>query len=169
MLIDPFERFLPDEAPRVIPEMAEIATMLNPKLLRKLILRDRQDDRAARKALGRPRASSVFPAPARAVLDLDARTFQEANEFSKETVGKGITQQTFSILPKIKEFDALLRSSANARDLIREVHPELCCWALNCEKSMRFNKSNPAGFRERLDVVKGLKPSAATEVRPMRR
>ena len=156
MLIDPFERFLPDEAPRVIPEMAEIATKLNPKLLRKLILRDRQDDRAARKALGRPRASSVFPAPARAVLDLDARSFQEANEFSKETVGKGITQQTFAILPTIKEVDALLRSSANARDLIREVHPGLCFWALNCEERIWLNKSNPASLRERLDVVKSL-------------
>ena len=128
---------------------------------------DRSCDRAARKALGRPRASSVFPAPARAVLDLDARTYQEANKFSKETVGKGITQQTFAILPKIREVDTLLRSSAKARNLIREVHPELCFWALNCEEPMRFNKSKPEGFRERLDVVKGLMPSAAAEVRRM--
>ena len=128
---------------------------------------DRTCDRAARKALGRPRASSVFPAPARAVLDLDARTYQESNEFSRKTVGKGITRQTYAILPKIREVDTFLRSSAKARSLIREVHPELCFWALNGENPMRFNKSKPEGFWERLDVVKGQMSTAAAEVRQM--
>jgi predicted RNase H-like nuclease len=48
--------------------------------------------------------------------------------------GKGISRQTFNILPKIREVNDLLRERPELRDLIREIHPELfdaaaACWS----------------------------------------
>ena len=63
-------------------------------------------DRAARKVLGK-RRGSVFPAPARAVLD--ASDYEDAKRRSWEaTGGKAVSVQTFAIVPKIREVDALL-------------------------------------------------------------
>ena len=135
--------------------------------------KDRACDRAARNALGKPRASSVFPAPARALLDIDLapytyrEAYQRANSISKERIGKGISRQTFAILPKVKEVDALLRRSAKAKGIIHEVHPELCLWALNSKTAMRFRKKVKEGFRERLDVLERHRPSAPAEVQEM--
>ena len=77
-------------------------------------------DKEARRRLGR-RASTVFPPPVRAALA--AATYEDANRISREESGKGMTKQTFAILPKIREVDCLLRKSEKARHIIREVPP----------------------------------------------
>ena len=85
-------------------------------------------DREARGRLGAYFAGSVFPAPVRAALA--AVTYEHANRISRNESGKGMTQQTFAILPKIREVDSLLQNSERARRIVREVHLEICFWAL---------------------------------------
>lgn len=119
-------------------------------------------DRAARKVLGWPRMNSVFPAPARAVLD--ASDFEDAKRRSREaTGGKAVSVQTFAIVPKIREVDSLLRCD-KARRLICEIHPEVCFWALNGCKPMKHSKKKKAGFCERLDVLERIRPDARREI-----
>jgi predicted RNase H-like nuclease len=83
-------------------------------------------DRAARQFLGRRRASSVFPAPVRSVLT--ANSWEEACSLSRASApqGKAISKQAFCILSKIREVDDLLRERFDLRDIVREVHPEVC-------------------------------------------
>ena len=126
----------------------------------------RRCDRKARKRLGRPRASSVFPAPVRAALA--AATYEDANRISRQTSGKGLTQQTFAILPKIREVDSLLRKSEKARHIVREVHPEICFWALAGGRPMRDKKKRRAGIDERLAVLERVCPSVAEVFRQIR-
>ena len=118
---------------------------------------ERECDQEARKVLGRPRASSVFRAPVRAALA--ARDYANACDISRtataigNTKGKGITKQTYAIIPKLQEVDTLLRDSAKARRLVREVHPEVCFWAL-AGMPMKHGKKRSAGFDERLKALR---------------
>jgi predicted RNase H-like nuclease len=83
----------------------------------------RECDLIARKLLS-PRGSCVFPAPIRAVLNCE--TYEEANLTSIAIQGKGISKQTFAILPRIKEVDDLLAKRPDLHRKVFEVHPELC-------------------------------------------
>ena len=64
-------------------------------------------DVAARRMLG-PRRSTIFPAPARAVLE--AEGYEQACALSRAASGKAISKQTFNILPKIREVDRSART-----------------------------------------------------------
>ena len=107
-------------------------------------------DQAARRLLGKPRASSVFPAPARAVLS--ARTYSEACRLSLQANGKKITKQTWNILKKVREVDSVITSEH--QDRIFEVHPEISFWALNRQQPMNHKKSSSAGRAERLHLLR---------------
>ena len=116
---------------------------------------ERQCDKKAREMLGVPRASSVFRAPVRAVMG--ATNYARACEISRATTqgnarGKGISKQTFAIVPKIREVDSLLRDSPKARRLVREVHPEVCFRAL-AGRPMKYSKKKKAGLNERREVL----------------
>ena len=101
-------------------------------------------EREARRLLGRPRASSVFATPARPVLA--AKTYEEACRLSRASApgAKAISRQTYGILPKIREIDDLLRSRAELRAIVREVHPEVC-FAELAGAPMRHAKKTSAG------------------------
>ena len=114
-------------------------------------------DMEARGRLRAPRASSVFPAPVRAALA--AATYEDARRISREASEKGLTQQTFAILPKIREADSLLRGNEKARRIVREIHPEICFWALAEGSPMRQYKKTGGSFPERLALLKGRHPS----------
>ena len=122
---------------------------------------ERLCDREARRRLGSSRGSSVFPAPVRAALD--ARDYEEAKTISLAERKKSLSIQSWSILPKIREADELLRSSAKAKAMMREVHPEICFWALAGENSMRYRKKDRQGIDERIRVLQGVWPSAGRE------
>lgn len=115
-------------------------------------------DVSARRLLGRERARSVFPAPARGVLD--AKEYSDAVTISKRLTGKGISRQAFAIVPKIREVDELLAINNRARERVRDVHPELCFWALNGARPMRHRKKSAAGFAERMTVLRNVLPEA---------
>jgi predicted RNase H-like nuclease len=85
-------------------------------------------DEQARKRLG-PRASSVFPAPIRALLD--ARDYADASETSRRLQNKGISKQMWMIVPKIGEIDHLLQTRPVLRHRVFEVHPEVSFGAWN--------------------------------------
>ena len=63
---------------------------------------ERVCDTAARQVLG-PRKSSVFPAPRRRLLGSEYQSYREANAIHRQIAGgKGISQQSYALLPKIQ-------------------------------------------------------------------
>jgi predicted RNase H-like nuclease len=104
-------------------------------------------DEAARDRLG-SRASTVFFAPCRAVLD--APDHETASAVNREHTGYGLSIQAWHLVPRIREVDALLRSSTQARERVIEAHPELCFAALG-EGPIEASKSTAAGQEARLD------------------
>ena len=129
-------------------------------LLDAYVIGGRDCDRKARKVLG-PRASSVFPAPVRAVLE--ANSWEEGCRISRDSspCGKAITRQTFAIVPKIKEVDQLLQERPELRGVIREVHPEVSFCEL-VGRPMSYSKTKSAGREERLAALSRAFPGLAT-------
>lgn len=93
---------------------------------------ERQCDREARRVL-KGRGSSVFLAPVRAALY--ARDYASASSVNREKTGRrGLSRQSWAIAPKIREVNECLAERAGPLPRVREMHPELCFWALNgCE------------------------------------
>ncbi len=112
----------------------------------------RQCDILARKMLGQPRGSSVFPAPIRPALAASDR--KEADSISRTVDGKGVGAQAFGIYSRIHEFDEVMRSDEQARGYIYEVHPELCFMAWNDGEPITDSKKSHQGKSIRLDLVK---------------
>ncbi len=122
-------------------------------------------DRAARRLLGRGRASSVFPAPLRGMLA--AATYTEACAVGLRQAGKKLSRQTWAILPKIRQVDAALRQEPTLPARVYEVHPELSFQAL-AGQPLRHSKHHPAGRAERqrlLEPVFGPAVAAILAVR----
>ena len=100
-------------------------------------------DRAARQLLGK-RSSSVFPVPPR--LALATLTYEEINLASKAQCGKGVSKQAFYLLPKIREAEALLRSSDSDNFDWLETHPELCFSSFNGAVPMKIIRRPTPAF-----------------------
>jgi predicted RNase H-like nuclease len=98
------------------------------------------------------RASSVFPAPVRPVLA--ASSWEDACARSRASApkGKAISKQTFHILQKIKEVDDLLQAHPKLRDVVREVHPEVCFCEL-VGHPMGYPKKKQEGRHERRQAL----------------
>jgi predicted RNase H-like nuclease len=106
-------------------------------------------DIQARRLLGKPRASSIFPAPIRSILG--ATTYKEACQKSLMAGGKRISRQTFNILHKVQEVDEVL--SPGLQSWVYEIHPEICFWRLNGGQALKFQKRSEGGRRERLRLL----------------
>jgi predicted RNase H-like nuclease len=126
----------------------------------------RRCDVDARRLLGRPRSSSVFPAPCREAIY--APDFAKAQALDRVVTGRSLSAQTWNIVRYIREADALLRSSESARRLIRETHPEVCFWALNRGDPLKHSKATAEGVRERLAVLGACGIDAAAVLRDVR-
>jgi predicted RNase H-like nuclease len=111
-------------------------------------------DLAARKLLKRPRGSSVFPAPCRAALH--AATYEEASAINRQRTGRGLSQQAWGIAPKIRQVDDAI--TPERQQWAFEVHPEVCFWALNRQRSMAHNKKTEEGAAERIAVLRAVFP-----------
>lgn len=111
----------------------------------------RSCDVQARKLLGRPRASSVFPAPLRACLI--AGDHSSLSSLHRAIDGRGLTKQAFFLLPKIRQVDEFLRSDPAVASSVREVHPEVSFAIWNGGQPMRFNKAKVDGRRERERLI----------------
>lgn len=106
----------------------------------------RRADLLARVAVG-ARRNSVFFSPARCLLD--AATQEEANQLARALGIPGMSSQCFGLKAAILEADAVVRTD----DRWMEVHPEVCFWAMNGKKALRWAKTSWGGFHERLRVL----------------
>lgn len=129
----------------------------------------RDCDVAARRRL-RPYGSRVFPAPLRAVLAAD--TYREACEISRRrhVAGKAPSRQTWNLVGKIREVDAVMRPELQSR--VIEVHPEVSFLALSgagplaSKKSARGREQRRAGLRgfvPGFTLPRGVRPDDALD------
>ena len=107
----------------------------------------RKPDIEARRVLSPLRHHSVFPSPLRQVLV--ATSYREACDISQHfhVEEKKISKQTHALMPKIKEVAALM--TPQLQDRVREVHPEICFWALNDHQPLDDHKSTSGGEQQR--------------------
>lgn len=120
-------------------------------------------DSEARALLPRNRTGAVFPTPCREAVYAESR--DRANAANERVLGKGISAQTWAIVPKIREVDRLLRDASDEQSRVREVHPEVCFWALNGREAMRESKKSRPGFESRLRVLKSVDAKAEERVK----
>lgn len=106
-------------------------------------------DQEARRRLGQPRGSSVFPAPIRSMLA--ALDWEVACRIRWERESKKCSKQVAAILPKIREVDAAMTGELQCR--IREGHPEVSFFMMNCEKPVASPKRMRQGRSERLALL----------------
>jgi predicted RNase H-like nuclease len=113
---------------------------------------ERLCDLESRKILNN-RKSSIFPAPSR--LAIHCNEYRAASQKNKEATGRGLSKQSFSIMPKIREVDDFIQSNNyNPRKKrIREVHPEVCFWGLNGCTEMEYKKKSALGICERMQLL----------------
>jgi len=105
----------------------------------------RECDIAARKILGKGRASSVFPAPIRPCLSTNE--YEVANAICRKFSGKGLSKQSFALLEKIRQVDDLMTPALQSR--VREIHPEISFWVLNKKQPIQQNKKTVPGQAQR--------------------
>ena len=113
---------------------------------------ERLCDLESRKILNK-RNSSIFPAPSRLAIHCDE--YREASQKNKEATGRGLSRQSFGIIPKIREVDVFIQSKEYdpRRKRIREVHPEICFWGLNECSEMNYKKKDTLGQCERIQLL----------------
>lgn len=119
-------------------------------------------DALARQKLGH-RHVCVFPAPSRAACRAvrAGRRPDEARQLNLEAIGKSLSAQALGICDKVAEVDELLLADPLARQRVREVHPEICFWALNGRMPMAAAKTSRAGIDDRLRLLTYRLPAAA--------
>lgn len=118
---------------------------------------DRRCDALARERLKPGRASSIFPAPVREVLE--AADYAEANRVQREVSGRGLSRQSWGLVGKIRELDELLRRDPQAREAFREAHPELVFAGLS-GRPMEHGKKTEDGYAERMSLLQSVYPSS---------
>lgn len=117
--------------------------------------RRRRADVEAREALGSQR-SSVFFTPPRVVLEATCQ--RDASRLSRLAGSAGVSIQTFHILGKVAEVDAVLQSDADAAGRVVEVHPEVSLRRLGAGRALPPKRS-AAGRQARLALLREWLPS----------
>lgn len=109
-------------------------------------------DAQGKKLMG-SRHGSVYTVPVREAAY--RRTYEEAKTVQQRTARIGLSTQSWGIIPRIREVDVFLRHYDEARNLIRETHPELCFMALKGQRLVSA-KSDPKGEEERREVLEAV-------------
>jgi predicted RNase H-like nuclease len=117
---------------------------------------ERLCDLEARAMLRPKRQSSVFPAPCRQALKQDS--FEASSAKNRKVTGRGLSRQTWGLVPKIREVDDLLIGHPEFRPLVREAHPELLFYGL-AGGAMSHRKATRDGFEERMTILKLFEPN----------
>ena len=105
----------------------------------------RNVDSEAKKKL-RKRSYCIFPTPPLEILLIE--DYKDANAFSKDLTGKGISRQSYALRKKILE----LRNFYNDNRIV-EVHPELSFAKMNMGEPLIYTKKSWNGFMERLQLL----------------
>ena len=109
----------------------------------------RDCDGEARKKIY-PLSSSVFPAPTRVM----AKKIKDGLKFEG---GLKISSQTFSIGCQTAEVDEIMsKCTPNRKAQVREVHPELCFWALRGGNPLESTKHTLKGKTVRLSILQAV-------------
>lgn len=114
---------------------------------------ERECDVIARKILGSKRASSVFRPPCRKAVH---SAIDRSSDINFRITKKRLPLQTLNILPKIREVDTFLSKDIPTRQIIREIHPEICFWALSGGRPMQYSKKKQEGFFERERILRSV-------------
>lgn len=102
----------------------------------------------------RQRHVCVFAAPSRAACQAASKA--EARERNLAELGKSLSEQALGICAKVAEVDALPLSDTRAR----EIHPEVCFWAMNNGEPLNDAKTTRAGVQARLALLSQRLPQA---------
>ena len=111
----------------------------------------RQSDIEARKRLG-SRRSTLFPTPSAIVLD--ATSYEDALKRSRDQTGKGISIQTWNLIPQIREVRNAVQP-ADSNTYI-ECHPESSFVAL--VENPLVSKKTPEGIQQRITALRNIVP-----------
>lgn len=112
-------------------------------------------DAAAREVLDASRTGSVFPTPCREAVY--ASSYEAAKAVNEVRTGRSVTVQTWNVVPRIREADALLAAVPAAREVVRESHPEVCFAAL-ADGPVAHSKTTDEGVAERLSALETVAP-----------
>ncbi len=116
------------------------------------------------------RGGSVFLTPPRYVIEESRRAksgpggyreFQNAlaSINRPRRPGTKFSSQAWNITPMIAEVDEVVASRLkDSGPEVREVHPEVCFWALNDRRPMANSKKKLLGQEERVRVLAGIEP-----------
>lgn len=115
----------------------------------------------ARRLLSPRRTASVFSSPIRPILSIN--DYGKACETRHAIEGKRMSKQSFFIMEKIAEIDAVIRSRSDFAAKLYEVHPEVSFAALGGGEPMLHSKRDPAGFDERFEHLTDVFPATAIE------
>ena len=100
------------------------------------------------------RSSSVFPAPCRCALEVFSACGEEAaKKVNHQITGRSLSKQSLAIMKKIAEVDGFMRGN-ESKNFFREVHPEVCFWALNGDVPLAHGKRKMEGRCERLEILR---------------
>lgn len=130
------------------PSLVVIAVDVPIGLLDAAVPGGRACDVAARRFLGPKRAGSVFSAPVRVALAAECYVEAAARSRASSHHRLALSQQSFAIVPKIAEVDALI--APEQQDRIVEVHPECCFAAMNGGSGLAARKKTLEGRAARL-------------------
>ena len=118
-------------------------------------------DTEARQNLTRIRSSSVFRPPARETVQLLADNpgtpDQDLQYIEHETSLRHLSSQVLGIIHQIADVHVALRDRENEDGPdVREIHPELCFWALGGGNPAAHSKKEEEGIQERLHLLQGV-------------
>ena len=109
-------------------------------------------DSEARKRLG-ARRSSLFPTPSSVVLE--ATSYEDALIRSRNQIGKGLSIQTWNLVPQIREVRSIIKPEDS--ETFFECHPESSFVELVGETLT--SKKTPEGVKQRLDAIRKFVPT----------
>ncbi len=109
-------------------------------------------DSEVRKRLG-ARRSSLFPTPSSVVLE--ATSYEDALKRSRNQIGKGLSIQTWNLVPQIREVRSIIKPEDS--DTFFECHPESSFVELVGERLT--SKKTPEGVKQRLDAIRNFVPT----------
>lgn len=123
----------------------------------------RDCDTVARRALSPTRTSSVFPTPVLGILHEER--YADACQKHRDIDGRGLSRQTFAILPKIRDVNLPLQANPSLQHRVREIHPELCFAIWNWGVPMAHRKATAEGQAERERLIDAEWPGQRAAIR----
>ena len=126
--------------------------------------KERVCDKEARRFIG-PRRSSVFRIQCRQAIEAfsaHGKNNEKAGKIaSVKITGKCLPEQSWAIADKIAEVDSFMLGN-KSKNILREVHPEVCFCALNGITPLSFSKKSKGGvgISERLKILRKHLPNA---------